>query len=376
MANQHRALGRWPLAIGSWQPKRPGLSFCLAFLAGVGAAIPAQTLRSPVPTEPIPALVAALQAHAVVGLSVGGPHDVARADDLVLSLLRDSGFLATANDLIVEATSARFQDVMDRYVNGLPVADEEIRGVWDETTQQQIPGPIWRGRVPAMYRAVRDVNATRPPERRLRILLGDPPIDWAAVETAADFQTWLAQRDSFPADLLQREVIARGRRAVVLFNSGHLQRKNQLSNYEMTDPLAQTVVSLIEAAGTPTFVVRTAGDSRTPGQGFGIEGWPVPSLALIRSTSLGALDEPSPPGSRMMVRDGRLAPVPREAWRSISLESQIDAVLSLGPPVPSPAPEASAICADKAYARIRLQRMRLVRLPPAIVDGFRALCSL
>src|SRR5438045_3107602 len=83
------------------------------------------------------------------------------------------------------------------------------------TTQQQIPGPVWTGEVPAIYRAVRDVNRTLPRERQMRALLGDPPIDWRNVHTPAEFRKWLELRDSYPADLIQREVIAKGRRALV-----------------------------------------------------------------------------------------------------------------------------------------------------------------
>ena len=37
-----------------------------------------------------------------------------------------------------------------------------------------------------MLRAVRDVNLTLAPERRLRVWLGNPPIDWDAVTSPAD----------------------------------------------------------------------------------------------------------------------------------------------------------------------------------------------
>ena len=73
-------------------------------------------------------------------------------------------------------TNARYQTVMDRFVAGEDVADVDLRRVWQDTTAATT---IWD--VPIyeeFFRAVRAVNATLRPERRLRVLLGDPPIDW------------------------------------------------------------------------------------------------------------------------------------------------------------------------------------------------------
>ena len=45
--------------------------------------------------------------------------------------------------------------------------------------------------IPAIVEAFRAVNATLPQARRLRVLLGDPPIDWSQVRGCADHFRWL-----------------------------------------------------------------------------------------------------------------------------------------------------------------------------------------
>ncbi len=51
-----------------------------------------------------------------------------------------------------------------------------LRRIWQNTT---IPGVTWDVPVyEAFYREVRDVNASLPPHQRIRVLLGDPPVDW------------------------------------------------------------------------------------------------------------------------------------------------------------------------------------------------------
>jgi hypothetical protein len=337
----------------------------------------AQNLRMPDPVEPLSAVLEAARTHSVIALSAGSSHEDARGVDFIVSLVRDPRLAPVFNDILVEGANARFQDVMDRYVNGATVSDAEMRLIWDETTQQQIPGPIWTGEVPPIYRAVREINARLPPERRVRILLGDPPIDWATVKTPADFQQWLGQRDTFPAQVVRRDVLARGRSALVLFGTGHLQRRNQASNYQMVAPEAQTLVSLLERDGARVFVVRTAGDSQTPAQGFGIESWPIPSLALLEGTTLGTNDEPSSRMPRGMLRDGRLVPVPREEYVALPLQEQMDAILYLGPGSQArTAPTPQTICSDKTYIQMRLQRMKVGGLPPPVIDQLRTLCGL
>src|SRR5215217_4326573 len=98
----------------------------------------------------------------------------------------------------------------------------------------------------SFFRAFRDVNATLPPKRQLRVLLGDPPIEWERVRTPQDHYKWMEQRDTFPADLIEREVLAKGRRGLLTYGQMHFQRKNLAANYE-SEGLAATIVSRLES---------------------------------------------------------------------------------------------------------------------------------
>ncbi len=337
------------------------LATCLGTVCAVALASAQQTPapRSPVPLDAAPAIIDAFRTHEIVGLSAEGGSGDARDTAFIMALIRDPRFPSSVNDVVMEGASARYQDVMDRYVGGESAPDAVLRHVWDDTTQVQF---LWPGEVPAIYLVIRERNASLPRERRIRILLGEPPIDWDAVHSRDDFMKWLEQRDTFPADLIRREVVAKRRRALVLFGGGHLQRRNQVANYQMGLPQAQTIVSLLAADGIRTFVVRVAGDPTMPADGMA--SWPVPSLALIPGTTLGAANEPQGALQRMTMRDGQLVPVPRDQWINVRLDEQVDAVLYLGPPSTSTfAPIPRSICSDKAYIETRLRRMALVGSP-------------
>jgi hypothetical protein len=149
-------------------------------------------------TEPIAAIIDAFRSHSVVALAEGN-HGNEQAHRFRLSLIRNPQFATTVNDIVVEFGNSRYQDVMDRFVRGDAVPDAALRQVWQDTTQAQA---IWD--VPIyeeFFRAVRAVNRPLSRERQLRVLLGDPPIDWGLVHGREDFDKQMKEldRDRYPA---------------------------------------------------------------------------------------------------------------------------------------------------------------------------------
>ena len=204
-------------------------------------------------------------------------------------------------------------------------------------------------------------------------MLGDPPIDWDAVETRHDHESWLYQRSTYPAAVLQTEVLDRGRRALVLYGQMHLQRRNLLGNYALVvdDPRLYTLVQQLEQAEDVSVLtvwvnVRSELQELQPD----VVSWPVPSLAFLRGTRLGVADFTfyySSDVPRATVQDGRILPIPRDQWVSLTMEDQFDAVLYLGSPstmtTSQPSPE---LCGDSTYMEMRRTRLTLLGLQPVL----------
>ena len=182
---------------------------CAAAGNGLAGAQPASAGNPAVPIDPIAGILEMFKTHDVVALSEGN-HGNEQGHAFRLALIREPRFAAAVNDIVVEFGNAQYQPVIDRFVQGEQVAYEELRKVWQDTTQR---GTVWdRPIYEEFYRAVRDVNATLAVERRLRVLLGDTPMDWYALPRSAPPRT-----DDFPASLIQREVISKKRRALVIY---------------------------------------------------------------------------------------------------------------------------------------------------------------
>jgi hypothetical protein len=238
------------------------------------------------PIEPVRAIIEAFESHDIIALDEGR-HGNEQAHELRLKLIRHPSFARKVNDIVVEFGSALYQDMMDRYVRGEDVPADELRHAWQDTTQFAVwDVPIYED----FFRAVRQVNSKLAKDRQLRVLLADPPIDWGAVKTPPDHFKWLRARDTHGAELIQREVLAKKRKALLIFGGRHLQRKNISANYEPLDG-AETVISILHDAGAAKiFTIWTATNPEPQSLQADMAGWPVPSLALLRGTRLGMMD--------------------------------------------------------------------------------------
>jgi hypothetical protein len=341
-------------------------------------AIGAQTLRpapSAVPLEPVAALVDALRTHPVVAVTAG--HGEARGYAFAQLLIHDPRLIAAINDIVIEEGSARYQDVADRFVRGENVPMEALRHVWRDTTQ---PGLGYDRQWEEFFQVMRGVNAALPAAHKVRVLLGDPPIEWERVQTQPEHRKWIEMRDTFPADLIQREVLAKGRHALLTYGSMHFQRKNLMANYESAGP-AETIVSRLENKwNAKVFTIFTADVAALQPDAAS---WPSPSLAIIRGTVLGAADftayYPSEAIGRFPIKDGQpdfSAPIPRDQWKTLRAEDQFDAVLYTGKGSSPRVDLDPARCAEKAEFDEHLRRMTVSGLPPLEIERLKKLCGL
>jgi hypothetical protein len=282
------------------------------------------------------------------------------------------------NDIVVEFGSSRYQDLMDRFMRGDESPDAALRQVWQNTT---IPGVTNDGPyVEEFYREMRTINASLPKERQYRVLLGDPPIDWDHITNKSDLRKWTVLRDSYPADLIRREVIVRGRRALVVYGHLHFPRKEMLSNYDMSNWQAQTMTSLLESVpGTRVFSIWAEGGNEIVKLQPEIAAWPPLSFTRIRGTVLGAADFTLFNGAdkdRYMIRGvDDFVKIPKDQHRPMWMEDQVDAIIWNGSQPPKPILLSPATCADPSYLPMRLARIALAGLPQAEAEAVKRACA-
>ncbi|OAI44342.1 hypothetical protein AYO42_00925 [Rhizomicrobium sp. SCGC AG-212-E05] len=153
----------------------------------------------------------------LVGL--GEMHGLAQEFEVYFALVRDPRFATEVGNILLETGSASNQGIVDRYVNGEHVPYPELRKVWADTVGW-FPAVTGIGAI-RLYAAIRLANATLPPDKRIKVWLGEPPIDWLTVKTKADWEPLSKQRDSHPAELARREILTKGKKALLIYGVGH-----------------------------------------------------------------------------------------------------------------------------------------------------------
>ena len=208
--------------------RRGFLTASAAAAAGLGAsglAAPPATAAgaasgSPGQSDLTEAVLTAFQTNRVVGL--GEAHVLQEHHDLLQTLISDPALPGVVDDIVVEFGNARYQDMIDKFILHVqPVNDADLRLVWRNTTTS--PLATWDSPVyEQFFRRVRAVNWTLPPGKRIRVLLGDPPIDWSKITNPRQLASFNARRDTHAASVVERQVLAKGRRALLCYGIDHV----------------------------------------------------------------------------------------------------------------------------------------------------------
>ena len=235
--------------------------------------------------EPTPAITGLLELFATHPLvAVGEVHGLQDEADFVAALLHHPAFPATVQVIVVEFGNARYQSVIDRFIAGEPIAARDLRPVWRDIFGLGFDAPIYE----QFFRTVRAINRTLPPAQRVRVLLGDPPVEWSEIKQIDDIRPWVEQRDSHYAAVVETNILAHGYRGLLIAGLGHFVRDSP-----MPFPLDGTIGHRLERnhPGSVHVVM--------PHIGFGPEtgalepyltDCPIPSLFSLRTTWLGGLD--------------------------------------------------------------------------------------
>jgi hypothetical protein len=297
----------------------------------------------PTPEPAVAAILGAFDKYEVVAMPEA--HSMKDVDDFILSLIRNPAFPDKLNDIAVECGNALYQPILDRYIAGEDVPLKEAQKAWRNTTQPMCGMSAF---FEQFFPLVRVINQKLPAAKRLRVLAGDPPIDWDQVKVFDDAVKFL-DRDNSISSVMEKEVLSKHRKALMLFGVFHLMHgvsRSAVSAYEKNYPNVTFVIS--------DFGLFDLGTPATPRSVFA--GWPSPSLMRAKGTWLGAMDlSHFLPAPILMNKNCEVRnEFPKELQRP--MENLVDAFLYLGPPDLSLTEQTLAYIALDADYKKELQR--------------------
>jgi hypothetical protein len=333
-------------------------AWTLALLLSIATVPIARAQQDPSRSQPIPepaeaAVLAAFDNYEVVAMPEA--HGMKDLDDFILDLVRNPTFPNKVNDIAVECGNSSYQPILDRYIAGEDVSIADARDVWRNTTQ---PMCGHSGFFEQFFPLVRAINQKLPPERRLRVLAGDPPVDWSQIKSFQDILK-LPHRDANIAAVMEKEVLSKQRKALMLFGTYHLFHNvegSAVSIYEKKYPHVTFVI--IDLGSYDTYSLTSA---KSP-----FADWPVPSLAKIKGTSVGALDLGHFLPALTLIDKSCNVHIDFSKEFQQPMENMVDAVLYLGPPEFELKEQMPAnIALDLEYRRELQRRQALPGIPAA-----------
>jgi hypothetical protein len=258
-------------------------------IGAVSQVDPQPPAGDPQPRDAFRGILDALDKFPLV--AIGERHLLQEWHDFVTALFFNPDLPAKINDVVVEFGNAQYQALADRFIlENEPVANADLEQIWRHTIGG---GVLWDAPVYGQFfRTVRAVNWMLPKAKRIRVLLGDPDFDYRKVQSAAD-RAYLAKvgadRDPHFAALVEREVLGKGRRALLLAGAGHLLRN--VKNDRTGQPNAASLLDQKNAGRlfvvAPLTPPLASEGSRAPREQALLK-WPRPAFATLAGTWLGA----------------------------------------------------------------------------------------
>lgn len=152
-------------------------------------------------------------------------HGLAQEEDFYVKLLKNPRFSKEVGNVVVEFGGAAQQTTIDRYVTGEDVPYEQLRAVWTDTLGW-LPTVTNIGYL-NVFAEIRRVNKAQPPAEQIHVWLGEPSIDWKQIKSSKDLPQF-AQRDLHPAELIKSEILAKHKKALVIYGGIHFRAADKM----------------------------------------------------------------------------------------------------------------------------------------------------
>jgi len=234
------------------------------------------------PDDAIASLAKVYDSHPLIFM--GEWHRNAQQHVFLRQLIGDPRFLCRTDDIVIESGNARLQPIADAWASGKDVSEADLVSMYRET---EVPfvwnAPMYR----QFYEAVRAVNAKHLCPHPVRLVLGDPAFDWAKIETADDLKK-VEDRDEFYAGVVEREVLAKHHRALLISGEPHALRKFPKRKSEEDGYGEPSAAQLIEKKHPGSVFLVALVTTQAAAETMKMP--PPPSFRVVRGTPIAKLD--------------------------------------------------------------------------------------
>lgn len=261
------------------------------------------------PQDATRAIIDAFNSHSIV--MFGEIHGNKQEYEWLRSLVATPEFADRVDDIVMEFGNSLYQKSVDQYVNGEDIPIEQVQKAWRNLAGALgPPSPVYA----SLYQAVRATNLKRRGKHQMRIVCGDPYIDWEKVKDREDIGPFVANRDQWYTQVVKDEVLAKHHRALLIMGAYHFERSADGPG---------DIEKELRTAGATTFVILfgTNAVGRYDDLDKRFDTLRVPALIPLKGTWAGDLLADA------VLSGGTAPPDPS----GLKLQGAADALLYLGP---------------------------------------------
>ena len=229
--------------------------------------------HEPQPENATVVVLRAFETHDLV--MIGEIHSNKQEYNWYVSLIRTPEFADRVDDIVLEMGNSLYQQFVDSFVAGDNARFDQVQKAWRNTVGVVGPqSPL----VETLYEAVRETNMQRRGKHQMRIICGDPDIDWSTVNNMNTVSLYESRRDEWYAHVVQRDVLAKHHRALLIMGGMHFLRN---SPEQAANPSVETT---LRKKGATTYVILSG--TNTPNDCCEVDhrfdSWPALSIAAAR----------------------------------------------------------------------------------------------
>lgn len=175
-------------------------------------------------------------------LAFSEDHSMSSDDHFIIKMISHKSFPSSINDIVIEAGNARYQNIVDDYIlrnKNIPMSD--LKKIWFDTTQLGIGECPFYER---LLKLVRKINKDLSSYKKVRILLGDPPINWDLIKSFKDWKKF-QNRDGHFAGTTIKNSLSKNRKALLIAGSDHFLNQSN------------TITKILRGKGYKIHVIKT-----------------------------------------------------------------------------------------------------------------------
>ncbi len=154
-------------------------------------------------------------------VAIGETHDKVEVTDFYIDLLDNKSFQKSVDVIVIEMGNHLFQDVLDDYINGENVDQQELYKLWRDHTSCMLNNSDNTGLI-RFLKKVREINQNS--DKKIRVVAGDPDIDWAKTNCLQEFYKYLGKRDDFYANVVMAHVVKPKKKALIIMGNSHFNK--------------------------------------------------------------------------------------------------------------------------------------------------------